>query len=153
MAPFAALRVTFFSFYPSVSRLQHREPPRVVRLGLLHVVLPRLRDPLRQLLVHLAHDPAGTPITSERGGTSIPSGSTAPAATTLPSPTRTLLSSTAAHADEAIVLHDGAVEDDPVTHPHPRAHDAGHVLVHVDDGAVLEVGLRADLRSAPCRRG
>ena len=86
----------------------------------------------------------GTPMTSEPGGTRIPSGITAPAATTLPVADPDAVEQDAAHADQALVLDGAAMQDHPVPHADPPADDARHVVVHVHDGAVLQIGLGAD---------
>ena len=47
----------------------------------------------------------------------------------------------APHADQAPVLDGTSVDDGPVPDTDPVADRTGHVLVHVDDGPVLDVGL------------
>src|SRR5262249_54471942 len=91
---------------------------------------------------------AGTPITSEPGGTSIPSRTTAPPPTTLPPasprPDAYPVEQNAAHADEALVCHDAAVQNGTVPHPDARADQRREAGVDMDDAAVLDVGLGAD---------
>ena len=86
----------------------------------------------------------GTPITSDRGGTCMPSGITAPAATTLPVPTRTPLS----RMLPIPIRHSSStVQPWRITRcptPTRRPIDARLSLVHVHDGTVLKVGLGAD---------
>jgi hypothetical protein len=81
----------------------------------------------------------GTPITSDPGGTRIPSGTSAPAATTL-RPDVHAVEENAAHPDQTIILDGAAVQDRAMSHPDPGADGTGKPLVHVDDGAVLDVG-------------
>ena len=82
---------------------------------------PGRRDPLGSAASTVRTIRPGTPITSERGGTCIPSGITAPAATTLPRPDPHVVEQHAAHADEALVLDRAAVEDHPVADADPAA--------------------------------
>ena len=73
------------------------------------------------------------------------SGITAPAAMMEPSPMRALFRDHHAHADQAGIFHDAAVDGGVVADRDPVANDDGIAIAHaMQHGAVLHIGVGAD---------
>ncbi len=86
---------------------------------------------------------AGTPITSEPGGTTVSSVTTAPAAMMEFSPI-CAVEDDAPHAHDDVVPHVRPVHNRPVSHGHTRADRTGRSGIGVQHGPILDVAAAAD---------
>ena len=96
----------------------------------------------------------GLPITSDRGGTFMPSVSSVPAATIDLRADVRAVQQNRAHADQALILDRAPVDDRAVADRHVVADDRRVRLLHdVHDGAVLHVASAGRSGSGSRRRG
>ena len=105
----------------------------------LHVVSPRSSHPLGEHSIDRADDasrhshdqrPRWNPHALGHDGT----GSDDTAATD-----DDTVKQNAAHGDQAIILHDAAVENDPVPYSNPLPYMTRGPFIHVHDGTILDI--------------
>src|SRR2546423_1452397 len=121
-----------------------RKRPRPMPLGLHHIMLPRLANPLPQRLVHRPRHPGRDAHHQRAGRHPRPfrddraSGDDAARSDVRP------VEEHAPHADQAVVLDRAAVENRAVPDADAGADARGQPRIYVHDRAVLQVGRLAD---------
>ena len=129
-----------FPIFPSFPSFpQQRIPPSLMGLGFLHVVAPRGSHPLGEHGIDRADYPSRhshhqRPRWNSHAFRHHSTGSNDTAVTD-----DDTVKQNAAHGDQAIILHDAAVENDPVPYSNPLPYMTRGPFIHVHDGTVQDI--------------
>jgi hypothetical protein len=118
-----------------------RIPPRFVRPGLFNVVAPGERHPSGQRGIDRSNDPARHSHHERSGWHLHPFRNDGPGGYHAAAADADSVEQDATHGDQAFILDRAAVENDPVPHTYAPPYRTGHPLIHVDDGAILDIRL------------
>jgi hypothetical protein len=126
-------------------RRNERKFASLMPSGLLDVMPPSVVDSHTHRLVHFSHDLTGHPQDQRAGRDFRPFDQDRSGPDYRASSDSDTVQKDCSHADQALVLDDAAVEDDPVPHRDPAADDAGDAWIGVDHRDILDVRLVANL--------